>query len=42
MTLPAHIDYELRLIGVVPSKAPPPPPPPSMDGVWYRDGDIPH
>ena len=41
MTLPDHMDWELRLLGVVPAKAetvtrekP--------KGIWYRDGDIPH
>lgn len=43
MTLPAHIDWALREIGVVPSKreAPPPAPSPSPTGTWYPDGDIP-
>lgn len=45
MTLPAHMDYELRLIGVVPSKAPPKEPPEVFlmpkTGHWYPNGDIP-
>lgn len=46
MTLPPHMDWELRQIGVVPAKAPPPPPPPPVflmpkTGHWYPNGDIP-
>jgi hypothetical protein len=44
MTLPPHMDWALREIGVVPAKAPPPPPPVFLmpkTGHWYPNGDIP-
>lgn len=46
MTLPQHIEWALREIGVVPAKATfkekPVPVERQFKGIWYRDGDIPH
>jgi hypothetical protein len=41
MTLPAHIEEELRRLGVVVTLPPPPPPPVQFKGYWYPSGDIP-
>lgn len=43
VTLPPHMDWALREIGVVPAKAPPSPPVFLMPktGHWYPNGDIP-
>jgi hypothetical protein len=41
MTLPAHIDWALRQIGVVPAPAKAPPRQVNLKGNYYPDGDIP-